>query len=333
MDDQWKSLLESFLRNECTEKENAIVYYALRDDLIDEEFREAVDSILNNQNIVANEDLNEPVSEDILRNVLADIKEQDTKSNRHRLIIPEWLKIVATVLITLSVTWLAFHIKTSKEPEPAAMNVIHVPAGQIVNLTLADGTNIWLNARTILKYPSMFTGNKREVILEGEGFFDVTHNGKTPFIVHTDEYDIQVYGTQFNVEAYSGSREFTTSLLAGSVRVTSTTDTTQAITLQPNTMARVQKGKLISNAITDFNHYRWREGLICFKDMPFVNLMVLFEKCYGLKIIVENRQIKNYAPTGKFRQSDGIDYALRVLQRDFKFKFERDDEKHIMYIK
>ncbi len=328
----WQSLLERFLRNECTERENKIVYHALRDGLIDDEFRMAIDSAMNDKETAEYIDRMKPVPEDILPKIRSRMKKQKAKPAKQRRTIPEWLKIAATVAITLSVSWLAFHTKTEKELS-LAMNTITVPAGQTVNLTLADGTNIWLNSRTILKYSGVFTGDQREVILDGEGFFEVAYNKETPFVVHAGGYDVQVLGTQFNVEAYSQTGEFSTSLLAGSVKITSVKDTSQNITLQPNTMVHLQNGQLITEVITDFNHYRWCEGLISFKDTPFTDLMVKFEKCYGIKIIIENNRVKNYAPTGKFRQSDGIDYALRVLQRDFRFRFERDKENQIIYIR
>jgi ferric-dicitrate binding protein FerR (iron transport regulator) len=330
--ESWQSLLERFLRDECTERENKIVYLALRDGLIDDAFSQAIDSAMNDKETAEYIDRMKPVSEDVLANVRSRMKKRKAKPAGQRRIIPEWLKITAAVVITLSVSWLVFHTQTEKELSPA-MNTITVPAGQTVNLTLADGTGIWLNSRTVLKYPGVFTGDQREVILDGEGFFEVAHNRETPFVVHTGGYDIRVLGTQFNVEAYSQSGDFTISLLDGSVRVTSINDTSQNVTLQTNTMVRLQDGKLIAGVITDFNHYRWREGLISFKDTPFPDLMAKFEKCYGIKIAVKNNRVKNYAPTGKFRQSDGIDYALRVLQRDFRFRFEHDEDNHVIYIK
>ena len=329
--DQWQSLLGRFLRNECTERENKIVCHALRDGLIDDELRCAIEQTMNDPDTATYVDSMKAVPEDILKNIRFRLKKQETKPARQRHTIPEWLKIAAAVVITLSVSWMAFHTNPVKEP-PLAMNTIHVPAGQTVNLSLADGTKIWLNARTTLKYPGAFTGNKRELILDGEGFFDVAHDPEKPFVVHAGGYDILALGTQFNVEAYSQT-DFTASLLEGSVRVTSATNSSQTIVLQPNTTARLHEGRLISEAITDFNHYRWREGLISFKDTPFALLMAKFEKCYGIKIVVENDRVKDYTPTGKFRQSDGIDYALRVLQRNFPFRFERDEENHVIYIK
>ena len=331
--DQWPSLLERFLRNECTDRENKIVYYALRNGLIDDEFRRAIDVVMNDQNTLAYIDSMAPVPDRVLKNIRLRMTQQTKPAGKQRRTIPEWLKIAAAVAITLSVSWSVFRTKTPVEPMSVAMNTISVPAGQTVNLTLADGTNIWLNARTTLQYPGVFTGNRREIILEGEGFFDVAHNHEKPFVVHAGGYEIRALGTQFNVKAYPRSDDFITSLIDGSVRVTAATDSSQTIVLTSNTMVRLHEGRLLSEAITDFSHYQWREGLISFKNMPFTDLMAQFETCYGIKIVVENRQVKDYAPTGKFRQSDGIDYALRVLQRNFRFRFERDEEQHIMYIK
>ena len=354
--EQWQSLLERFLRNECTGRENKIVYYALRDGLIDDEFRCAVDNFLNDRDTIAYIDGMEAVSDEALKGIRCGLtnkgqkrndelqvlksaskrndeqKLQGAKSASKRGVLTEWLKIAAAVIVTLSVSWVAFHTKTADE-QPLAMNTIRVPAGQTVNLTLSDGTNIWLNARTTLKYPSVFTGNRREIILDGEGYFDVAHDARKPFTVHAGGYDILALGTQFNVEAYSQENGFIGSLFDGSVRITSKADTSQTVVLLPNTMAQLHEGRLATETITDFSHYRWREGLISFRDIPFFDLMRKFEKCYGIKIVVQNNRVKNYAPTGKFRHADGIDYALRVLQRDFRFRFERDEENNTIYIK
>ena len=332
--DQWQLLLERFLRNECTDRENKIVFHALREGLIDDEFRCAIDLVINDHDTKAHIDIMKPVSDDVLKNIRSRLKKQKTKPVVQRYFISEWVKIAAAILISLSVSWVAFHKKIPDELLPeVAMNTIHVPAGQTVNLTLADGTNVWLNSRTTLKYPGLFSGNKRELILDGEGFFDIVHDREKPFIVHARGYEIKALGTQFNVEAYPQSADFNASLLDGSIQITSVTDDSKTIILQPNTMVRMHEGRLIAEDITDFNHYSWREGLISFNNMPFTTLMIKFEKCYGIKIVIENRRVKEYVSTGKFRISDGVDYALRVLQRNVQFRFERDEENHVIYIK
>ena len=115
-----------------------------------------------------------------------------------------------------------------------AMNTITVPAGQRANLTLADGTNVWLNARSEMRYPAVFTGNKREITLDGEAYFEVTHNEDKPFVVQTNKCNVEVLGTKFNVEAYSDSEDFCTSLMEGSVRVSDKRNPSETLVLAPN---------------------------------------------------------------------------------------------------
>ena len=242
----------------------------------------------------------------------------------------ELIKIAAVIALTLGGSFIYRQMQT--EQTPIALQTITVPAGQRINITLVDGTNVWLNARTSLSYPVKFGKNNRQVVLDGEAYFDVTKDKSKPFIVQTDNYNVEVLGTQFDVNAYSETGEFETTLMSGSVKVASASDSTQKITLKPNNKVFLQDGKLHVTAVDDYNPYRWKEGLICFKNETFTSIMKDFEKYYGLTIQVKNKNVFKYVYTGKFRQTDGIDYALRVLQKDIKFTYQRDDENQIIYI-
>lgn len=198
---------------------------------------------------------------------------------------------------------------------------------------MPDGTNVWLNARTTIQYPITFNANERLVKLDGEAYFDVARNEKKPFIVQTDKYNVEVLGTQFDVESYSDTENFETALMEGSVRISSLTDTNESLTLTPNNKAYLHEGKLRVMSVDDYSPYRWREGLICFKNETFASIMKEFEKYYGINIHITNKQVQKYLYTGKFRQTDGVDYALRVLQKDIRFSYQRDDDKNIIYIK
>jgi hypothetical protein len=122
---QWKSLLERFMRNECTARENKIVYHALSDGVIDDEFCCAIDAVMNDEDTLAYIDRMEPVSENILKNICRMLKKYKTKpvAARCRRLVPEWLKIVATVAVTLSVWCLTFYAKTPKEETLMKVNL------------------------------------------------------------------------------------------------------------------------------------------------------------------------------------------------------------------
>nr|WP_308757605.1 FecR family protein [uncultured Bacteroides sp.] len=243
----------------------------------------------------------------------------------------EWLKIAIAVIFTLLLSY--FYQEHKVGLDSMAMSTISVPEGQRTNITLPDGTNVWLNARTTIQYPVSFNRRERFVILKGEAYFDVKRNESKPFVVRTDAYNIEVLGTKFNVNAYPGTEKFETTLMHGSVKVILKTDSLQTVILAPDHKLSLEKGRLIMTKVEDYNPYRWKEGLICFSDESFPNIMKDFEKYYGVKIVIENENVLQSNFTGKFRQSDGIDYALRILRKNINFQYEKDNEEQIIYIK
>lgn len=240
-------------------------------------------------------------------------------------------KVAAIVFLTLLSTWFYQEYFSSEDGE-ITENTIRVPAGQYIDITLSDGTRVWLNSRSVIHYPSSFGKGIRNVRLEGEAYFEVARNDKKRFVVETDLYNIEALGTSFNVMAYDPQHNFATSLLNGSVKITSVRDTSFSLHLSPGNMASTSHDGLIVTSITDYNHYRWREGLICFENITFSDLMIEFEKYYGLEIEIKNQRVRQYVCTGKFRITDGIDYALKVLQSDIRFQFERKEDLGVIYI-
>lgn len=244
----------------------------------------------------------------------------------------ELIKIAAAVAVTLGLSLLYQFVSNKNGVVP--MQSIYVPTGQWVNITLSDGTNVWLNARTKIVYPAVFDKSVRQVAVDGEAYFDVAKDKKRPFIVETGKCNMEVLGTKFNVEGYSDKDDFEVTLMEGSVRVASRIGLGDTLMLKPDSKACLQKdGRLKVIPVDDYNPYRWKEGLICFRNESFLSIMNDLEKYFGVSIVVENKNVLKYYFTGKFRQADGIDYALRVLQRDIRFKYERDDENQIIYIR
>ena len=258
---------------------------------------------------------------------------QTTLRKKRNHFVREFLKIASVVAITVGITAALFSIGEDKEDMNVAMQTITVPAGQRVNLDLPDGSNVWLNAGTTMKYPVSFMKGKREVILNGEAYFEVAHNEKSPFVVRTHAMDIEVLGTKFNVEAYSKKAVFEASLMQGKIRVKSPHNEKTAVVLLPNYKTTLKDGRLVVSKIDDYNVYRWKEGLYCFKSKRFTQIMEDLERYYDLKIQVDKKSIESVALTGKFRISDGLDYALRVLQKDVSFTYRRDKDNDVIYIK
>ena len=200
------------------------------------------------------------------------------------------------------------------------MQIVTVPAGQRASLILADGTTVWLNSNSTLKYPANgFHSKNRRVTLEGEGYFEVAHDEEHPFIVETEKYDIRVLGTTFNVSAYPNSGMFETSLIEGKVTVYQP-DTQNEIVLSPH------------ETFASDNDFLWRMGIYSFKNEPLATVFKKLEQYYEVQIINNNKEIASRPCTGKFRQKEGIEHVMKVLQKYVKFNYMQDDEKNQIVI-
>lgn len=255
----------------------------------------------------------------------------ESNNRPRRIWLREVLKIASIILLTLvSTIALQNYIKSR---QPIAMQSISVPAGQYIRLSLPDGTAVWLNARSTLRYPVSFNSSERRIELDGEAYFEVVKDEDHPFIVETDIHNVEVLGTKFNVESYSEKNNFITTLMEGKVQVYNQETPETKTLLNPDTKVVYENGKLNVYNVDDYTTYRWREGLICFKNASFASIMESFEKYYGVKVRIKNNNVNKHNYTGKFRQADGVDYALRVLQRDISFEYIKDDETQIITIK
>ena len=267
----------------------------------------------------------------LLHNPLPEKKSSVFKLSIFKKIKSDGLKIAVVVILTLAFSYLYQGYKNRRAD--VIMSTISVPEGQRTHLTLPDGTTVWLNARTTIQYPSSFNKKKRVVILQGEAYFDVKRNEDKPFVVQTSVCDVEVLGTKFNVNAYPELKKFEATLMHGSVKVIPKANPSQVVILKPEHKLSLENGKLNITRVENFDPYRWKEGLICFTDESFLNIMKDFEKYYGVKIVMENEKVGESHFMGKFRLSDGIDYALRILQGNLKFQYEKDNEKQIIHIR
>ncbi len=239
-----------------------------------------------------------------------------------------WLGYAAAMAVIFAIGY--FTSYTGRDTEPVWQEIT-VPSGQRIHLALADGSTVWLNSNTTLRYDPSFSGKTRRMMVDGEAYFEVSTNKKKPFVVETFLGTIEVLGTCFNVEAYSTSRRFVTSLMEGSVQLTSRE---QTVVLKPDQMAIIETGeRLTVKKITDFEEYSWREGFISFTDASFEEIMKKFEKHYGYEIRILNEKVKEYRCSGKFRLSDGVNYALEVLKGDVDFTYERNKQQSVITIK
>lgn len=245
-----------------------------------------------------------------------------------RKITVEILKIAAILLIGF---WGSKQLLT-QQSDKKQVQIVHVPAGQRAEITLADGTHVWLNSRSTLRFPEQFSTNTRNVELDGEGYFSVQHDEDSPFIVQTQKYAIQVLGTEFNVKAYRNTSLFETALLKGSVKISSP-DLANGLQLKPNEIVSIQNRMLKRSTINNNDYFKWKEGLFCFENESIQDLINKLELYYDTTIEIQRPTLLRHHYSGKFRIKDGIEHVLRVLQLKHKFTYLKDDDKNLIIIK
>lgn len=242
----------------------------------------------------------------------------------------ELAKIAAILILFWGGTKL--YETTSVKENVIAYQTLYVPAGQRTELILPDSTHVWLNARSKLVYPISFGKDIRQVELNGEAYFDVIHNEKQPFVVKTPQMDIQVLGTEFNVTAYSNSSDFEVALLRGCIELSSPRLSSN-YRMKEKEHIRLQNNKLISKDISDYDYFRWKEGLICFNNESVATIIEKLKLYYDIDIEVYNQKFINSRYTGKFRTKDGIEQVLKVLQIEHKFTYTKNNDLNLITIK
>ena len=210
---------------------------------------------------------------------------------------------------------------TSKEIQ---YNTLNNPRGsKVISLLLADGSKVWLNAASSLKYPTSFTGSERKVEITGEAYFEVAHNPAMPFVVSKGGTNIKVLGTHFNVNAYDDERSLNVTLLEGSVSVMAN-HSTQPKVIEPGAQARVDKNGYIQldNSVDLNEVMAWKNGLFSFKAADIESIMRQVSRWYNVEVVFKTPITeKFYAEVSK---STNVSSLLEMLQatKAVQFKIE-----------
>jgi len=219
--------------------------------------------------------------------------------------------------------------------EKEIYNTLLVPTGGIYQVNLPDGTNVWLNSQSSLKYPVKFIGNQRIVELEGEAYFDVTKNEKE-FIVKTLTADITVLGTEFNVSAYKEDGYFASTLVEGEVKLSGENN---SVMLQPGQQAYFTTSNLtIELKAVDTSIYTaWLEGKFYFEREKLGHILGKMSRWYNIEIEFEDETIKNETFTGVVLKDKSIDNLLNKITQTTNLNYtiikNKSDEKYKLMIK
>ncbi|MVZ63123.1 FecR family protein [Sphingobacterium humi] len=203
------------------------------------------------------------------------------------------------------------------------------PRGGQYRITLADGTKVWLNAESSLKYPTKFNADERVVTLEGEAYFEVKSNAQKPFIVYSYGQRTMVKGTKFNMSAYQEDKKITTTLLEGEVGIQLLEGIKSGeILLKPDEQAVVFNGHITKKKVDAYEVIAWSKGKFMFTDTPLPAIMSQIERWYDVEVMYA-QPVNDITFTGSISRFEDIQDVLRklTLTEDIEFEIQ---ERRIM---
>jgi len=217
--------------------------------------------------------------------------------------------------------------------EQHATNKLIVPYGKRSEILLSDGTRAWLNSGSTLEFPSAFSGKRREVFLSGEMYIEVAPMKDKSFVVHTPGYNVKVYGTKFNVSAYSGTPSNVV-LVEG--RVSLQTAEREELFLSPKEQAVFSEttGTFDTREVDIRSFISWKEGYLTFADTPVTDALKQIERYYNLSFNLENNvSFKGLTCTGKIILSDNLDNVMTALSLISGTEYKRENNRIYIYKK
>lgn len=241
-----------------------------------------------------------------------------------------FFKVAAVLTLAVLTSLSIYFFQPQLDPAPTT-KVYQTTHRQKSRIVLPDRSVVHLNSGSILTYPEKFDENSREVILEGEAFFEVTRNPAVPFIVKSGQLETRVLGTSFNIKAYPGEQNVQVAVATGKVAVTqkSNNDSGQEpLILVPNEIASydASKGSLTKTISDVTDMMAWKDGIMVLEDKNFAEVGKILERWYGTKVIFDNPQLRNCRVRGRFNNPSNLQQVLEALQfvHDIQYELRAD---------
>ena len=208
----------------------------------------------------------------------------------------------------------------NKEEGDLAYNIMRVPRGGEFKVRLLDGTLVYMNSETELKYPVRFVGKERRVYLSGEAYFEVQRDTTKPFIVVMNGNEVRVLGTEFNVRSYEDEKCQFTTLVAGKVLLT--THDHRCIELLPNEQGIVDpQGDIRKEQVDVALYTAWKDGNFVFRKQSLEHIMEIVERWYDLKVTFEDEWCKQVSFSGNVERYDDFSKLAEMLEATGSVKF------------
>jgi len=343
-----KALIQKFLAGSCTDSEKEYVY----DWLTDTDNKDEASAILKISWDNASDKMPDSVrsKKDFVRRVLE--ADQEIKSLEHKnttaktpsgkkgttriLSLALW-KVAASIVLIMSLGLVVYRqMQIPVEYEEIAMIEKDNPSGRKSTIILPDGSKVKLNAESKLRYHKNFRDDMREVILEGEAFFEVKKDASRPFVVKTGDIATTVLGTSFNIRAYAKSDQIDVAVVTGKVEVKKAAyygnEEELIAYLTPNKMASYYRTDrtLSTSSFSMEEMVGWKDGLLIFKNADLTQIADKLKSWYGLEVKIEGgTDLIEKRYTGKF-DNNSLEYVLKAITHTSNMSFEIEENKVIL---
>lgn len=324
MDQEVIQLLKKYVQNTCSPQELEEVERIIASGSFENEWKQVLEAeavIDMASNGVADEP--EFNSEAVFRKI------NNTIHPKRRLTLRPWISaIAAAVLLTLSIGYLFLNRSPAPAGKIAFLHLVN-PAGKQKKVTLEDGTQVTLNCGSTLSYAAHFAADKREVFLEGEAFFDVKHDDKKPFLVHTSRVKVQVLGTSFNVRSYAKDARAAVSVATGKVGVNGNKAATTYMLLPGDLLSYSRNNEVRSAKVSTEDIMAWQKGILVFHLETIREIVPVLERYYGVDITVHQHFSQHKQVTASFNNKT-LPEVLEILAQTSGFSYTIDkNQVHI----
>ena len=304
-------LLKKYINNNCTSEEVDVVIEWFKENAGGLEGRSLLKELWENteeknDNDVDFNHLLDKIHHRInIDSSLKNIKTHHAKNNIIKPLFSFMVKVAASLFIPLLAISLYFYSKDTYTAEKQIYSEITSPNGSRTFFELPDGSKVWLNNGSTLRFPTKFTGSCRLLELKGEGYFEIAHNDKMPLVVRSGGVQVMVHGTEFNVLAYPDDRDISVTLVKGSVSLQKVSENSQIkniLTLKPNQQAIYDKtdNEVDYMKIDPEKFTSWKDGKLIFIDDSIDVIMEKLERWYNVEISLKDKELSNITYTATF---------------------------------
>ena len=224
-----------------------------------------------------------------------------------------WRSIAAAAVLVISFTLYLEWPVLQNRLHPVQLTALNVPAKQKKEVNLADGSRVWVNAGSELKYPKTFNGKTREVFLSGEAYFDIKHDAAKPFIIHTGSVLTTVLGTAFNIKEDKNKHTIEVTVTRGKVSVSNGSKLLGVLTPNQQISFNISKSEVVKEIVDTKQVIAWQQSDLHFEDVSFANAINQLQQHFNVKISFSNYKLRNCRFTGTSLNGEDLDKILKVM--------------------